>query len=48
MNEYTKLFEKSCLLQFSVKSWQCSKVIDQNVMRSKWVMRATGFAAVNI
>jgi len=35
MNEYTKLFQKSCLLQFSVKSWQCSKVIDQNVMRLK-------------
>ena len=35
MNDYKKLFEKSCLLQFTVKSWQCSKVIDQNVMRLK-------------
>jgi hypothetical protein len=35
MNDYTKLFQKSCLLQFSVKSWQCSKVIDQNIMRLK-------------
>jgi hypothetical protein len=35
MKEYKDLFQKACLLQFSVKSWQCSKVIDQNVMRMK-------------
>ena len=35
MSEYKKLFEKACLLNFTVKSWQCSKAIDQNVMKLK-------------
>ena len=39
MKEYKELFQKACLLQFSVKSWQCSnKVIDQRVMQMKMKM----------
>ena len=35
MNDYTKLFQNACLVQFSTSSWQCTKALNTTIIKDK-------------